>query len=47
MTMMMTMKSQMSKNEPMVRRLGEEEEDVAIIIDSGAALFPWSIGKVN
>ena len=34
-----------SDDEPMVRRLGEENEDVAIIIDSGAdvALFPLSM----
>ena len=34
-----------SDDEPMVRRLGEENEDVAIIIDSGAdvALFPLSV----
>ena len=35
----------LSDDEPMVRRLGEENEDVAIIIDSGAdvALFPLSM----
>ena len=35
----------LSDDEPMVRRLGEENEDVAIIIDSGAdvALFPLSV----
>ena len=34
-----------SDDEPMVRRFGEENEDVAIIIDSGAdvALFPLSM----
>ena len=34
-----------SDDEPMVRRLGEENEDVAIILDSGAdvALFPLSM----
>ena len=34
-----------SDDEPMVRRLGEEHEDVAIIIDSGAdvALFSLSM----
>ena len=33
-----------SDEEPMVRRLGEENEDVATIVDSGAdvALFPLS-----
>ena len=34
-----------SDDEPMVRRLGEENADVAIVIDSGAdvALFPLSV----
>ena len=34
-----------SDDERMVRRLGEENEDVAIIAGSGAdvALFPWSM----
>ena len=34
-----------SDDDPMVRRLREENEDVAITIDSGAdvALFPWSM----
>ena len=36
-----------SDDEPMVRRLGEENEDVVIIIDSGAgvALFPLSMAN--
>ena len=34
-----------SDDEPIIRRLGEENEDVAIIIDGGAdaALFPLSV----
>ena len=36
-----------SHDEPMARRLGEENEDVAIIVDGGAdvAFFPLSIAE--